>query len=75
MSFQATTIVAVRKDGKTAIAGDGRSPWPEHHHEAQCGQTSFPGRWGNLSGFAGSAADAFTLFEKFEASLKTTPTS
>jgi ATP-dependent HslUV protease subunit HslV len=68
--FHATTIVAVRRDGKVAIAGDGQvtvgNTVMKHtakkvrrmHHDAV------------LAGFAGSAADAFTLFERFEAKLE-----
>ncbi|HEX7127095.1 MAG TPA: ATP-dependent protease subunit HslV [Thermodesulfobacteriota bacterium] len=67
--IHATTIVAVRRDGKVAIAGDGQvtvgNTVMKHtakkvrrmHHDSV------------LAGFAGSAADAFTLFEKFEAKL------
>jgi ATP-dependent HslUV protease, peptidase subunit HslV len=69
-SVHATTIVAVRRDGKVAIAGDGqvtlgntvmkhtaRKVRRMHHDQV-------------LAGFAGSAADGFTLFERFEAKLE-----
>ena len=66
MSFRATTILAVKKDGKTAIAGDG---------QVTLGHTVFKNnakkirRLGNgkiLAGFAGAAADAFSLFDKLK---------
>ena len=68
--IHATTIVGVRRDGKVALAGDGQvtvgTTVMKHtarkvrrmHHDSV------------LAGFAGSAADAFTLFEKFEAKLE-----
>lgn len=68
--MQGTTIVAVRKGGKVAIAGDG---------QVTQGNTVVKGNAhkvrrlydGNvIIGFAGSTADAFTLFELFEANLK-----
>ena len=65
-SFKATTIIAVKKDGKTAIAGDGQVTF------GQAAIMKANARLYNnkvLAGFAGSVADAFTLFEKFEAKL------
>jgi ATP-dependent HslUV protease subunit HslV len=67
--FSGTTIIAVRRDGKVAIAGDG---------QVTLGQTIVKKgavkirrmRDGKvLTGFAGSTADALTLFDKFEAKL------
>jgi ATP-dependent HslUV protease subunit HslV len=69
--FKGTTIIAVKKDGKSAIAGDGQVTMSEsiimkagakkvrrlYHDEV-------------VVGFAGSVADAFTLSEKFEAKLE-----
>ena len=71
MSFQATTIVAVRKDGKTAIVDDGQVTFGQNtimKHSAVKLRSLADGAI--LAGFAGSAADAFTLFEKFESKLK-----
>ncbi|MCL4424217.1 MAG: ATP-dependent protease subunit HslV [Firmicutes bacterium] len=68
--FQATTIVAVRRDGKAAIAGDGQVTFANTviKHQAKKVRRLYQGRV--LAGFAGSVADAFTLFEKFEAKLE-----
>lgn len=69
--FHATTICAVRKDGKTAIAGDGQVTFGEHtimKANARKVRRLYHGKV--LAGFAGSVADAFTLFEKFEAKLE-----
>lgn len=71
MDFHATTIVAVRKDGQTAMAGDGQVTFGQNNimkHKAVKLRTLADGSI--LAGFAGSAADAFTLFEKFEHKLK-----
>ncbi len=69
--FQATTIVAVRQNGKSAMAGDGQVTFGERtvmKHRAKKVRRIYNGQV--LAGFAGSAADAFTLFEKFEAKLE-----
>ncbi len=69
--FRATTIVAIRKDNQLAIAGDGQVTFGEHtimKHGAKKVRTLYNGQI--LTGFAGAAADAFTLFEKFEAKLE-----
>ena len=68
--FHATTIVAVQKDGKTAMAGDGQVTFGEKtviKHTARKIRRLHDRKV--LAGFAGSVADAFTLFEKFEAKL------
>lgn len=70
-SFHATTIVAVRYRGKTAIAGDGQVTFGQNtimKANARKVRRLYHGKV--LSGFAGSVADAFTLFEKFEAKLE-----
>ena len=68
--FRGTTIVSVRRNGKAAIAGDG---------QVSMGNTVMKGnarkvrRLANdrvVAGFAGGTADAFTLFELFEAKLE-----
>ncbi|MFW5875570.1 MAG: ATP-dependent protease subunit HslV [Myxococcota bacterium] len=69
-AFRSTTIVAVRRDGRSAMAGDG---------QVSMGQTVMKGNARKvrplldgrvLAGFAGASADAFTLLERFEAKLK-----
>ncbi|OGW34733.1 MAG: HslU--HslV peptidase proteolytic subunit [Nitrospirae bacterium GWD2_57_9] len=64
-----TTIIAVRKNGKTAIAGDGQVTVGATvmKHNARKVRKMYNDRV--LAGFAGATADAFTLFEKFEAKL------
>ncbi|MHB8572257.1 MAG: ATP-dependent protease subunit HslV [Candidatus Dormibacteria bacterium] len=64
-----TTILAVRRDGKVAIAGDGQVTIGDvvMKHRAQKVRRLFNERI--IAGFAGSVADAFTLFDKFEAQL------
>lgn len=68
--FHATTILCVRKDGAVALAGDGQVSFGNTvmKHSARKIRTLHDGQI--LAGFAGSAADAFTLFEKFEGKLQ-----
>jgi len=71
METHATTILAVRKDGRVAMAGDGQVTMGQNmvmKHTAQKVRRLHEGRI--LAGFAGATADAFTLFEIFEAKLK-----
>ena len=71
--WHGTTILALRKDGKTAIAGDG---------QVSMGQTIVKGNARKvralaggkvIAGFAGATADAFTLIERLEAKLEQYP--
>ncbi len=69
--FYGTTIAAVKKDSKVAIAGDGQVTFGENtilKHRAKKVRRLYNNRV--LAGFAGSVADAFTLFEKFERKLE-----
>ncbi|NHM25915.1 ATP-dependent protease subunit HslV [Desulfofundulus sp. TPOSR] len=69
--FHATTIVAVHKDGRVAMAGDGQVTFGQHtilKHQAKKIRRLHNDRV--IAGFAGSVADAFTLFEKFEGKLE-----
>ena len=69
--LQGTTIVAVKKNGKTAIAGDGQVTLGEKvvmKHTAVKVRRLYNGNV--VVGFAGSVADAFTLSERFEAKLE-----
>lgn len=71
METHATTILVVRKDGRVAMAGDGQVTLGQAtvmKHTAQKVRRLHEGRI--LAGFAGATADAFTLFELFEAKLK-----
>ena len=67
--FMATTILAVRKDGKTAIAGDGQVTLGST--VVKSGAKKIRRLYNDtiLAGFAGAAADAFSLFDKFENKL------
>ena len=70
-AFRGTTIVAVQKDGKTAVAGDGQVTMGETtimKHGAKKVRRIYEGKV--VVGFAGSVADAFALSEKFEACLE-----
>lgn len=69
--FEATTIVAVKKDGRVALAGDGQVTFGNAtimKHQAKKVRRLHNDQV--LAGFAGSVADAFTLFEKFEGKLE-----
>ena len=68
--FHGTTIIAVRKDGKVAIGGDGQVSMGNTivKKSAKKLRTMLNGKV--VAGFAGSTADALTLFEKFEAKLE-----
>jgi ATP-dependent HslUV protease subunit HslV len=73
-SWHGTTILSVRKGGRVVVAGDG---------QVSLGQTVIKpnarkvrrigGDGGVIGGFAGSTADAFTLFERLEAKLDRFP--
>ncbi len=73
LQFHATTILAVRRDGKVALGGDGQVTMGETimKSSAQKVRKMRDGRI--LAGFAGSVADAFTLFEKFEEKMERYP--
>jgi ATP-dependent HslUV protease subunit HslV len=69
--LKGTTIVAVRKGGRGAIAGDGQVTLGQStimKHSAKKVRRLYNDQV--LAGFAGSVADAFTLSEKFEAKLE-----
>src|ERR1051325_9189240 len=69
--FHGTTILCVRKDRKVALAGDGQVTLDKTVMKSSARKVRRLGEGGNvLAGFAGSTADAFTLFERFEAKLK-----
>ncbi len=71
MSFHATTICAVRHNGKGAIAGDGQVTFGNSmvmKNSAKKVRRLYRGQV--IAGFAGSVADAITLFEKFEGKLE-----
>jgi ATP-dependent HslUV protease subunit HslV len=69
--MHATTILCVRRSGTVAMASDGQVTMGATviKHNARKTRTMYGGTV--LGGFAGATADAFTLFEKFEAKLET----
>lgn len=68
--MEGTTVIAVKKDGKVAIASDGQVTLGNTvlKHRARKVRRLYQGQV--LAGFAGSVADAFALFEKFEGKLE-----
>ena len=68
--FKGTTILAVRRNGKIAIGGDGQVTLGNTvmKHSAKKVRKLYNDKI--LAGFAGATADAFTLFEKFEEKLE-----
>ena len=70
MEMRGTTICAVKKDGRIAVAGDGQVTMGEHtifKAKAHKVRRIFGGKV--VTGFAGSVADAFSLCERFEEKL------
>ncbi len=70
MDIRGTTIICVRKDDQIAMAGDGQVTLNNTvmKHTARKIRRMYNERI--LAGFAGSTADAFTLFERFEAKVQ-----
>ncbi len=69
--LHATTIFAIQHNGKSAMCGDGQVTLGNAvvmKHKAEKVRTLFKGQV--IAGFAGSVADAFTLYEKFEGKLE-----
>lgn len=69
MKSRSTTILAVRRDGKLAIAGDGQVTFDKTVMKHKARKIRRIGDGKVLAGFAGSAADGMTLLDKFEAKL------
>ncbi len=67
--IRATTIIAVKKDGKVAVAGDGQVTFGEIVFKGNAKKIRKIGDYEILAGFAGAAADAFALMDKFENKL------
>ncbi len=67
--LDATTVIGIRHNGKVAIGGDGQATLDKTVMKATVTKVRklFGGKV--LAGFAGSTADAFTLFERFEEKL------
>lgn len=71
--IRATTILCVRKDGEVAMAGDGQVTMGDTVVKSHATKLRHLRDGRILSGFAGSVADALTLFEKFESQLERHP--
>ncbi len=72
-TFRATTILGVRRNGKVALGGDGQVSVGDTVMKATAHKVRTLRGGKVLAGFAGAAADAFTLFEKFEEKLERYP--
>lgn len=68
--FHATTILAVRKNGRLVIAGDGQVSLGQSVVKANANKLRKLCEGEVIAGFAGSTADAFKLFDLFEAKIK-----
>ena len=69
--FHATTICSVRRNGRVVIAGDGQVTLGNTVMKSNARKVRRLGADGRvLAGFAGAAADGFTLFELFESKLE-----
>ncbi len=67
--FHATTILSVRRGNRVVVAGDGQVTLGHTVMKSNARKVRRLGEGKVLAGFAGAAADAFTLFEVFEAKL------
>lgn len=70
MKIRSTTIISVRHNGQLAVAGDGQVSFGDTvmKHQARKVRRLYDGKV--ITGFAGSTADAFTLFDKLEQKLE-----
>jgi ATP-dependent HslUV protease, peptidase subunit HslV len=68
--IRSTTVLAVRRDGHVVIGGDGQVTMGNTVVKASARKIRRLADGKILAGFAGSAADGITLFEKFESRLK-----
>ena len=68
--WHGTTILAVRKNGKVVIAGDGQVSLGNTVIKPNARKVRRLGDGSVIGGFAGATADAFTLFERLEAKLE-----
>ncbi len=68
--FKSTTILCVRRNGMVALAGDGQVSFGNTIMKSGARKIRTMRDGTVLAGFAGSSADAFTLFERFEGKLE-----
>ena len=71
--LRATTVVAVRRDGRVAVGGDGQVTLGETVVKTRAKKVRELKDGTILAGFAGAVADAFTLFERLEEKLERHP--
>jgi len=71
--WHGTTVLAVRKNGKVVVAGDGQVTAGNTVMKRTARKVRRLAGGNVLAGFAGATADAFTLFERLEAKLETYP--
>ncbi|PRR20092.1 ATP-dependent protease subunit HslV [Borreliella burgdorferi] len=70
MSFKGTTVIAIKKNGKTVVAADGQVTFGNTVLKSNAIKIRKLLNGKILAGFAGSTSDAITLFEKFEEKIK-----
>lgn len=70
VKIRSTTVIAVKKDGKVAMAGDGQVTLGDTVCKGNARKVRKIYNGKILTGFAGSVADAFTLLDKFEEKVK-----
>ena len=68
--WHGTTIVLLRKNGETVVAGDGQVSLGNTILKSKAKKVRKIDKRGVIAGFAGSTADALTLFERLEAKLE-----
>ena len=71
--IRATTVLAVRRDGRVAMGGDGQVTMGDTVVKSRATKVRTLKEGRVLAGFAGAVADAFTLFEKLEEKLERFP--
>ena len=70
MMIKSTTIIGIRKDNQVVVAGDGQASFGNTVMKANVKKIRRLGQDNSvISGFAGSTADAFALFERLESKL------
>ena len=70
MTWHGTTILSVRKNGRVAVIGDGQVSMGQTVMKPNARKVRRIGNGDVIAGFAGSTADAFTLFERLEDKLQ-----
>lgn len=73
--IRSTTILCVRRDGRVALGGDGQVTMGNIVMKAHATKVRTLADGKVLAGFAGASADAFTLFQRFEAKMSEFPAS